>query len=132
MFLKSFNSLPPLQGRGGGAREAESTLLAWFDDPCKFGLRKLCVGDRCLTFVWVGDRVSAPRCIITDTMVGPKTKVNSYLKRGKFIVAGRLEGHWHIDGCPHQVWSNLVHCIRNLWSIYMSKKSKFLTFVRDS
>ena len=25
--------------------------LAWFDDPRKFGLRKLCVSDRCLTFL---------------------------------------------------------------------------------
>ena len=64
----------------------------WFDDPRKFGLRKLCVGDRCLTFVWVGDRVSAPRCIITDTMVGPKTKVNSYFKKGEIYCGGKARG----------------------------------------
>ena len=104
----------------GGAREAESTLLKWVDDPCKFGLRKLCMGDRSLTVLgWASDRVGAPATSVPIQRLGQRQKVNSYLKRGKFIAAGTLDGHWHIDGCPHPVWSKSVQCIRNLWSIYI-------------
>ena len=46
-----------------------------------------------MTFVWVGDRVSAPRCIITDTMVGwAKNKGKLLFKKGEIYCGGKARG----------------------------------------
>ena len=131
MFKKFQLITSPARARWGVQGKQNPHCLAWFDDPRKFGLRKLCVSDRCLTFFGWETRGGFHQVHHHLYKGWVKDKGGKLLfKKGEIYCGGKarwtLAHRWM--STPSLVEIRSMHTKRTV-DVYL-KNSKFLTFVQ--